>query len=43
MDLWAFGSYPQVAALAVLMAVVNGVMIAMVLRFGKRAAGGGAA
>jgi len=43
MDLWAFGSYPQVAALAVLTAVVNAVMIAIVLRFGRRAAGGGAA
>ncbi|MBI2756551.1 MAG: iron ABC transporter permease [Chloroflexi bacterium] len=35
-DLWAYGSYPQVTALAVIITALNGVFVAIMLRVARR-------
>jgi iron(III) transport system permease protein len=35
MDLWNYGSFPQVAALALVMTLVNAVFITVILRVGR--------
>jgi iron(III) transport system permease protein len=40
MDLWNYGSFPQVAALALVMTVINAVFIGIILRVGRRIAAG---
>jgi iron(III) transport system permease protein len=40
MDLWNYGSFPQVAALALVMTGINAVLIGIVLRVGRRIAAG---
>ncbi len=39
MDLWNYGSFPQVAALALIMAVINACVIGIVLRLSNRSLG----
>ena len=39
MDLWNYGSFPQVAALALIMASINACVIGLVLRLSKRGLG----